>query len=307
MEMNTRLQVEHPVTEAVTGLDLVEWQLRVAAGEPLPATQDDIRFSGHAIEARLCAEDPARRLPAAGGHARALEAVRRRCACDHALESGMEISPYYDSMIAKRIAHARHARDEAREKLAAALDETVALGIADQQGLPGAPCLRDREFGARRGDHGSFLVATLRAHCMSKLVRGEAGAIGRMDRAGATTRSHRRATSRAVRVRGSEDAYRLAAERHPPRAGQTSTRRLHAPPRDGASAAGWCAPMNGRVVAVQRQGRRNDRRPAPLVVLEAMKMEHALDCRGDARQGRARRRRARRSLPGKLLVEFEPA
>ncbi len=105
MEMNTRLQVEHPVTEAITGYDLVEWQLRVAAGEPLPARQEDVRFSGHAIEVRLCAEDPSREfLPQAGRLLRwqPSDAVR----VDHALESGIDIPPFYDSMIAKLIAHA---------------------------------------------------------------------------------------------------------------------------------------------------------------------------------------------------------
>ncbi len=91
MEMNTRLQVEHPVTEAITGIDLVEWQLRVARGERFTRQQSDIRFSGHAIEARLCAEDRQNFLPQSGRIAlwRPAEGVRT----DHALESGSEISP----------------------------------------------------------------------------------------------------------------------------------------------------------------------------------------------------------------------
>jgi geranyl-CoA carboxylase alpha subunit len=131
MEMNTRLQVEHPVTEALVGIDLVEWQLRVAAGEALPMTQDEVlrryESGGHAIEARLCAEDPARGyLPQSGRilHWQPPRSVR----CDHALASGCEVSPFYDSMLAKLVAHAP-SRAEATHKLADALDRCVCLGV----------------------------------------------------------------------------------------------------------------------------------------------------------------------------------
>jgi geranyl-CoA carboxylase alpha subunit len=133
MEMNTRLQVEHPVTEAVTGLDLVELQLRVARGEPLALRQDEVRFSGHAIEARLCAEDPDMDfLPQSGRIAlwRPPEALR----VEHAIEDGTDILPFYDSMIAKIIAHGT-TREEARRRLAHGLAETVALGIATNAGF----------------------------------------------------------------------------------------------------------------------------------------------------------------------------
>ncbi len=143
MEMNTRLQVEHPVTEMVTGFDLVEWQLRVAAGEPLPAGQDQVRLEGHAIEARLCTEDAAQGfLPQAGTIAlwQPAEDVR----VDHALETGCAIPPYYDSMIAKLIAHGPD-RDEARAKLARALDATVALGLPTNKSFLAA-VLRDPGF-----------------------------------------------------------------------------------------------------------------------------------------------------------------
>ncbi len=149
MEMNTRLQVEHPVTEAITGIDLVEWQLRVARDESFTRKQSDIRFHGHAIEARLCAEDE-NFLPQAGRIAlwRPAEGVRT----DHALESGAEISPHYDSMIAKVIAHGT-TRDEARERLARALDDTVALGLPTNKTFLAA-VLRDDEFAAQGADHG---------------------------------------------------------------------------------------------------------------------------------------------------------
>jgi len=132
MEMNTRLQVEHPVTELLCGVDLVEWQLRIAMGEPLPLAQDELlqRFErgGHAVEVRLCAEDPAHGyLPRSG---RVLQwQAPRGVRCDHALASGCSVSPFYDSMLGKLIAHAP-TRLEAIHQLADALDRTVCLGFA---------------------------------------------------------------------------------------------------------------------------------------------------------------------------------
>ena len=133
MEMNTRLQVEHPVTEAVTGLDLVALQLRIARGEKLALRQEDVRFGGHAIEARLCAEDPDLDfLPQSGRLAlwRPPAALR----VDHAIEDGSDILPFYDSMIAKLIAYGT-TREEARRKLVHGLAETVALGVATNAGF----------------------------------------------------------------------------------------------------------------------------------------------------------------------------
>jgi 3-methylcrotonyl-CoA carboxylase alpha subunit len=128
MEMNTRLQVEHPVTEAITGLDLVELQLRVAAGEKLPLTQADVRIDGHAAEARLYAEDPERNFLPSTGKLRALEFPQHDgVRIDTGVAAGSAVSPYYDPMIAKVIAHGRD-RDEALSRLAAALGETVVVG-----------------------------------------------------------------------------------------------------------------------------------------------------------------------------------
>lgn len=131
MEMNTRLQVEHPVTEAVTGLDLVELQLRVAAGEALPLTQAQVRYEGHAIEVRLCAEDADQGFMPQSGTV-ALWKMPTQLRVEDALRSGAEIPPYYDSMIAKIISHGR-TRDEARRKLAAGLEDAVALGVTTNQ------------------------------------------------------------------------------------------------------------------------------------------------------------------------------
>ncbi|TWD85847.1 geranyl-CoA carboxylase alpha subunit [Variovorax beijingensis] len=145
MEMNTRLQVEHPVTEAITGLDLVEWQLRVAAGEPLPLAQEDIRFQGHAIEVRLCAEDvPAGFMPQSGTMRRWQPPHGLRV--EHALGDGAVIPPCYDSMIAKLIAHGR-SRDETRRKLLHGLQDTVALGVRTNQDFL-ARCLAHPVFAA---------------------------------------------------------------------------------------------------------------------------------------------------------------
>ena len=128
LEMNTRLQVEHPVTEEITGLDLVEWQLRVAAGEPLPLTQEEIRLEGHAIEVRLYAEDPAKNfMPQSGRIDVWAPASGKGVRMDHGIRSGQEISPFYDPMIAKAIAYGR-TRDEARRRLMRALSETTLFG-----------------------------------------------------------------------------------------------------------------------------------------------------------------------------------
>jgi geranyl-CoA carboxylase alpha subunit len=131
MEMNTRLQVEHPVTEAITGLDLVELQLRVAAGEPLPLRQSDVMFSGHAIEVRLCAEDTGKGFMPQSG-VMALWQMPTSLRVEHALQSGADIPPYYDSMIAKLVSHGR-TRDEARRKLLYGLGDTTALGVTTNQ------------------------------------------------------------------------------------------------------------------------------------------------------------------------------
>jgi geranyl-CoA carboxylase alpha subunit len=131
MEMNTRLQVEHPVTEAITGLDLVAWQLRVAAGEPLPLTQADICYAGHAIEVRLCAEDvPAGFMPQSGTLLQ--WQVPAGVRVEHALSDGAIIPPYYDSMVAKIIAHGSN-RENALRQLQSALHDLVALGVKTNQ------------------------------------------------------------------------------------------------------------------------------------------------------------------------------
>ena len=141
MEMNTRLQVEHPVTEAITGQDLVEWQLIVAAGGKMPLTQDELRIDGHAVEVRLYAEDPARnflpstgtlvhlKLPDEGAHVRVDTGVRQ----------GDTVTPFYDPMIAKVIVHDRD-RASAMRRMAALMGETEVVGVTTNAGLLKALC-----------------------------------------------------------------------------------------------------------------------------------------------------------------------
>jgi acetyl-CoA/propionyl-CoA carboxylase biotin carboxyl carrier protein len=135
MEMNTRLQVEHPVTELITGLDLVEWQLRVAAGEPLAFAQQDVRLTGHAVEARICAEDPARGfLPSGGTVLRLREPQGDGIRTDSGLTEGTEVGSLYDPMLSKVIAYGPD-RATALRKLRSALAETVTLGVQTNAGF----------------------------------------------------------------------------------------------------------------------------------------------------------------------------
>lgn len=135
MEMNTRLQVEHPVTELITGLDLVEWQLRVAAGEQLPYRQQDITLTGHAIEARICAEDPARGFLPSGGTVLTLhEPQGNGVRTDSGLGTGGEVGSLYDPMLSKVIAYGPD-RPTALRRLRAALADTVILGVPTNAGF----------------------------------------------------------------------------------------------------------------------------------------------------------------------------
>ena len=171
MEMNTRLQVEHPVTEMRAGIDLVEWQLRVARGEPLPLTQQQLKLDGHAIELRLCAEDE-QFMPHAGHVQQFAEPPGARF--DHALQAGHEVPPWYDSMLGKLIVHAA-TRDAAIGQLQAALARTRVLGLPTNRALLSA-CLGDEVFAAGRAlipflvERGDGLRAGLQAQERSVLL-----------------------------------------------------------------------------------------------------------------------------------------
>jgi geranyl-CoA carboxylase alpha subunit len=169
MEMNTRLQVEHPVTELVTGLDLVEWQLRVAAGDLLPLRQDEIRFGGHAIEARLCAEDPTRDFAPASGRVLAW-APSERLRVDHALAAPGTVPAEYDSMLAKLVAWGE-TREVARLQLVRGLRETVLLGMPTNRAFL-ASVLEHPRFVAGEADTG-FVAEEARVPSTSSTPPGQ--------------------------------------------------------------------------------------------------------------------------------------
>jgi 3-methylcrotonyl-CoA carboxylase alpha subunit len=187
IEMNTRLQVEHPVTEAVTGLDLVEWQFRVAAGEKLTLAQDQIRLDGHAVEARLYAEDPEHGFLPSTGRIVALD-LPKEIRVDSGVEAGGEVTPFYDAMIAKLIAHAP-TREAALDKLSHALDRTLIAGPRSNLAFLGKLCRAadfrqgkvdtsfiDRNLaalGAVPQDHDKAAAALGAAHLLNASVANE--------------------------------------------------------------------------------------------------------------------------------------
>ncbi|MEK9211306.1 acetyl/propionyl/methylcrotonyl-CoA carboxylase subunit alpha [Sphingomonas sp. 2378] len=292
MEMNTRLQVEHPVTEAITGVDLVEWQLRVAAGEPLPMAQEQLAIHGHAIEARLYAEDPARGFLPAIGTLEVFDlgndpAIR----IDTGVEEGAEITPWYDPMIAKVIVHGQ-SRDDAREMLADTLDEAVIWPVRTNAGFL-VQALDHPDFASGRVDTG--LIAREGESLMpptepseEALAEAAAALIGQDDLIGFRLNAAPRRTSRflldgqpitvdyseAGEVPPSPSDQLLISE-----GGQSwSFTRWRA---DGLAAGGAgdgaiLSPMPGRIIAVAVSEGQTVSAGQPLVTLEAMKMEHVL-------------------------------
>jgi acetyl-CoA carboxylase biotin carboxylase subunit len=312
MEMNTRLQVEHPVTEAVTGVDLVEWQFRVAAGEPMPLKQDDIPLNGWAMEARLYAEDPANGfLPSIGRleHFVMPEGVR----VDTGVEQGGEVSQFYDPMIAKLIVHAE-TREEAAEELAEAARQVEVWPVKTNAAFV-MKCLEHPRFVAGDVDTG-FIAAEesdLAAEPMSEMAIEDAanrlrqvaspvrasptaspwdhleGAIGFR----ANAPDHR---TQSVRVDGALQVAQLLGEDDHPMTrliglsatrviafengsafdvsafGRAGTGSGSGPASDGTLRA----PMPGKIVATPAKAGDTVARGQPVVVLEAMKMEHAL-------------------------------
>ena len=210
MEMNTRLQVEHPVTEVVTGLDLVEWQFRVAVGERLPLTQERVPLKGHAVEARLYAEDPEHGFLPSTGKLLALRFPEAQgVRIDTGVEEGDAVTPYYDPMIAKMIAHGG-SRDQALDRLADALELTVVIGPHSNAGFLAA-LVRAPEF--RRG---AFDTGFIDAHL------AELGAVPQpLDKAAAALGAREWLTREQTRIAAlepgspwdAEDGFQLSGER----------------------------------------------------------------------------------------------
>ncbi len=324
LELNSRLQVELPVTVALTGLDLVEWQLRVAAGEPLPLAQEQVRWEGHAIEVRLCAEDAARGFLPQSGLLRCWEPPQG-VRVEHALRPGATIPPFYDSMVAKLVAHGR-TRDEARRRLVRALHELVALGVATNQAFL-ARCLLHPEFAAGRAttafidDHAAELrtapeASQGRARAVAAWLLAGGAASGplapRLPLGLRFTVDGEPVQAEVAREDHGRFAIRIGAQPHQLQAvggdGARSAfvldgiREQAVAVREGAQlwlqldghahhvvdhtheplvrpgAAGGDgrvrASMNGRVVAVLAEAGQQVAAGQPLVMLEAMKMEH---------------------------------
>ncbi|MGE7207285.1 acetyl/propionyl/methylcrotonyl-CoA carboxylase subunit alpha [Sphingomonas sp. NPDC019816] len=292
MEMNTRLQVEHPVTEAITGVDLVEWQLRVAAGEPLPMAQADIAIHGHAIEARLYAEDPAKGFLPAIGTLEVFDlgddpAIR----IDTGVEEGAEITPWYDPMIAKVIAHG-DTREEAREALADALDEAVIWPVRTNAGFL-VEALDHPDFASGQVDTG--LIAREGEALMpptepseEALAEAAAALVGQDELSGFRLNAAPRRSARFLLDGRAITVDFAHAGEVPPapsdavlisEGGQSwSFTRWRA---DGLAAGGAgdgaiLSPMPGRIIAVAVTEGQAVSAGQPLVTLEAMKMEHVL-------------------------------
>ena len=306
MEMNTRLQVEHPVTEAVTGQDLVEWQLRVAAGEPLPLSQDEIGLSGWAMEARLYAENPATGfLPSTGEleHFVLPGGVR----IDSGVDAGGVVSPHYDPMIAKLIA-----RGETREAAAAALAEACAevevWPVRTNAGFL-ARCLVEPDFLAGEVDTGFIgarleALATPPAPSETALAAAALGRLAGEEPSPSDPHSPWRALTGFRLNAAPAQTVRLYRDGEPveapiPReglgadvllardgrivvfeAGEAHAFEAVAPQATGGEGAtgdgAITSPMPGKVVAVSVEAGQSVSRGQTLVTLEAMKMEHAL-------------------------------
>ncbi|OYY36690.1 MAG: carbamoyl-phosphate synthase large subunit [Polaromonas sp. 39-63-25] len=357
MEMNTRLQVEHPVTEAVTGLDLVEWQLRIAQGEVLPLCQDDVVFRGHAIEVRLCAEDDDF-SPHAGRVQHFSEPAHARF--DHALQAGGEVTPFYDSMLGKLIVHGA-TRAQAMDGQVAALAGTQVLGLPTNRAFLAA-CLAHPVFRAGQAlipflaEHGDGIRQTLQDQQTQVLLpavlglhfQGGAGAAQSLPcpfgqalrvlhgeqvlaitvtETGAgwlevSSGAHRHT---AACVRGSDGRMRVTVDglSRTVQACRVAGGRWHVQvgavdvwlkdasfePAAGVASSSQAmelrAPFNGKVIAVKVSAGESVKRGDTLLVIESMKLEHAVCATRDAVVAAMAVEPGQQTAPGQVLLRFE--
>jgi len=289
MEMNTRLQVEHPVTEEITGQDLVEWQLRVAGGEALPRTQEELAINGWAMEARLYAEDPAKGFLPSIGRLEAFD-LGDEARIDTGVEQGADISPFYDPMIAKVIAWGED-REEARERLADALSDAIVWPVRSNAGFL-VEALEHHAFASGEIDtgliarEGDALMPDTRP-TEEALADAAAALVGDVPMAGFRLNA-------APRTLGTFllDGAAVTIDRATPEAGSQPAENLliaeggqtwqlaHWRAAGGAGGAtvdgAILAPMPGRVIAVDVAAGDTVTKGQKLLTLEAMKMEHGL-------------------------------
>jgi len=310
MEMNTRLQVEHPVTEAITGVDLVEWQLRVACGQPLPLSQQQIVRRGHAMEARLCAEDPRHGFRPSVGVLTHL-ALPKTARVDTGVEQGGRISPHYDSMVAKVIVHA-DTREAAARRLAAACASVESWPVKTNAAFL-ARCAADEAFidghldtgfiERRLDDLTTIGVPTIVPGAVAALAARASARWSRPpslwdDRGGLT--GFRLNAPRQDQVRAFVDGVAVSVPLGVAANGsgwiwdddavivfdQGSAHRVTLTRTDGAASPGLSgdgriiAPMPGKIVSVSVNVADAVVAGQPLIVLEAMKMEHGLTAPG---------------------------
>ena len=344
MEMNTRLQVEHPVTEMITGLDLVELQLRVAAGEPLPFSQAELRVEGHAIEARIYAEDPAREfLPSTGRlvHLAFPDGVR----IDTGVEAGAEITSWYDPMIAKVIAHGGD-RAEALMRLRAALRATQIVGVTANveflRRLCESPAFREADLDTHLIErHRETLLApqgalpheVLEAAAIAELRYEERTARQRARHSGdphspwhavdgwrlnGAARhefvfvhdgtEHRVALSLPAQTRVNAHCVRDGRNWHVFFDGERWTLALADPLANldlDAASGSLAAPMPGRIVKLMVEPGARVAKGQALLILEAMKMEHTLVAPADGTVAALHCAAGEQVLEGVELIRLE--
>ena len=327
MEMNTRLQVEHPVTEAVTGVDLVEWQLRVASGEPLPKKQHELSINGHAIEARLYAEDPAKGFLPSIGTLEQFE-LDANVRIEKGVYQGATISPHYDPMIAKMISHGLD-REEAREILAYALNESVIW-----------PVRTNAAFLINALDHPDFIAGTMDTGLIERAgetlipplmpsdeaLSDDAQRYARQPLAGFRLNASPQQDI-MLSVNGQPvpvhmpipdyvDQHALAGQRDHPSSswltdsGQTwRIEPMRASSTGGAAAADGAilSPMPGRIIAVAVAAGDAVVKGQKLLTLEAMKMEHSLIAPFDGTVAELNAAEGGQVSEGVLLAKIEKA